>query len=194
MAENFAVVAGIDEVGRGPLAGPVCVAAVVLDPKKIPEGLNDSKKLSARRRDALYANILRDALAVSVALSPPDEIDRLNILGATLVSMERAARMLALAPDFALIDGRVLPKNLPCPGRPVIGGDAKSFSIAAASIVAKVFRDRLMVRLDALAPGYGFAAHAGYPTLAHRNALEKLGPSPFHRRSFAPVAKFFKPD
>lgn len=194
MAENFAVVAGIDEVGRGPLAGPVCVAAVVLDPKKIPEGLNDSKKLSARRRDALYANILRDALAVSVALSPPDEIDRLNILGATLVSMERAARMLALAPDFALIDGRVLPKNLPCPGRAVIGGDAKSFSIAAASIVAKVFRDSLMVQLDALAPGYGFAAHAGYPTAAHRNALEKLGPSPFHRRSFGPVAKFFRPD
>lgn len=184
-------VAGIDEVGRGPLAGPVCVAAVVLDPASIPQGLDDSKRLSAKRRQILYAEILRDAVAVAVALSPAEEIDRLNIRGATLMSMARAARRLAVAPGFALIDGRDIPKNLPCPAQAVIGGDGKSLSIAAASIVAKVFRDSLMARLDARAPGYGFAVHAGYPTAAHRNALERLGPSPFHRRSFGPVARFF---
>ena len=179
-------VAGIDEVGRGPLAGPVCVAAVILDRDNLPQGLDDSKKLAASQREALYEEICARALAVSVTFAPAAEVDLLNIRGATLACMTRAAQALALKPMFALIDGRDLPA-LPCPGRAVIDGDATSFSIAAASIVAKVSRDRLMARLDALHPGYGFASHAGYPTEAHRAALQALGPCREHRRSFAPV-------
>jgi ribonuclease HII len=179
-------VAGIDEVGRGPLAGPVCVAAVILDADNPLEGLDDSKKLSQQRREALYEEILLRALAVSVTLAPAAEIDALNIRGATLACMSRAARGLAVAPRFALVDGRDLPA-LPCPARAVIKGDGISMSIAAASIVAKVTRDRLMARLDALHPGYGFASHAGYPTPAHFEALTTLGPCPDHRRSYAPV-------
>jgi ribonuclease HII len=179
-------VAGVDEVGRGPLAGPVCVAAVILDAADLVQGLDDSKKLTARRRETLYEEILARALAVSVTLAPAAEIDALNIRGATLACMSRAARGLAIAPRFVLVDGRDLPV-LPCPGRAVIDGDATSLSIAAASIVAKVTRDRLMARLDALHPGYGFCDHAGYATLAHRTALMALGPCPEHRRSYAPV-------
>jgi ribonuclease HII len=186
IAQGLGPIAGIDEVGRGPLAGPVCVAAVILDPQNLPQGLDDSKKLSARRRETLYDDIFSRALAISVTLSPAAEIDALNIRGATLACMSRAARGLAVAPGFALVDGRDLP-TLPCPGRAVIKGDAKSLSIAAASIVAKVTRDRLMVRLDRLFPGYGFAIHAGYPTPAHRAALKALGPCREHRRSYAPV-------
>jgi ribonuclease HII len=183
-------VAGIDEVGRGPLAGPVCVAAVILDPADLPRGLDDSKKLAAPRREALYEEICARALAVSVTLAPAAEIDALNIRGATLACMTRAARGLSVAPRFALVDGRDLPV-LPCPGRAVIKGDATSLSIAAASIVAKVSRDRLMTRLDALHPGYGFAVHAGYPTQAHRKALSALGPCREHRRSFGPMRESF---
>ncbi len=186
IAQGMGPVAGIDEVGRGPLAGPVCVAAVILDPADLPDGLDDSKKLSARRREVLFEEICARAVAVSAALAPAGEIDSLNIRGATLACMSRAARGLSLSPRFALVDGRDLPA-LPCAGRAVIAGDATSLSIAAASIVAKVTRDRLMARLDALHPGYGFAVHAGYPTAAHRAALQSLGPCPEHRRSYAPV-------
>ena len=186
IAQGLWPVAGIDEVGRGPLAGPVCVAAVILDRDNLPHGIDDSKKLSAARRAALYEEICARALAVSVALAPAAEIDALNIRGATLASMTRAARALAIAPRFVLVDGRDLP-SLYCPGRAVIKGDATSLSIAAASIVAKVTRDRLMARLDGLHPGYGFAGHAGYPTAAHRAALKASGPCPEHRRSYAPV-------
>ncbi|MDI9849147.1 ribonuclease HII [Rhodoblastus sp. 17X3] len=186
IAQGLWPVAGIDEVGRGPLAGPVCVAAVILDADNPPEGLDDSKKLSPLRRETLYEEILSRALAVSVTLAPAAEIDALNIRGATLACMGRAARGLSVAPRFALVDGRDLPP-LPCPGRAIIKGDATSLSIAAASIVAKVTRDRLMARLDARHPGYGFANHAGYPTPAHRAALTALGPCREHRRSYAPV-------
>jgi ribonuclease HII len=186
IAQGVWPIAGVDEVGRGPLAGPVCVAAVILDPGNLPQGLDDSKKLSASRREALSVEIFARALAVSVALAPAAEIDAVNIRRATLKAMARAARALAVAPQFVLVDGRDLPE-LSCPGRAVIKGDASSLSIAAASIVAKVARDQLMARLDRLHPGYGFADHAGYPTAAHRAALQQLGPCREHRRSYAPV-------
>jgi ribonuclease HII len=162
------------------------VAAVILDRDNLPRGLDDSKKLTAKRRDALAEEIYASALAVSVALAPAAEVDALNIRGATLAAMARAARALALAPVFALIDGRDAP-DLGCPARAVIAGDALSMSVAAASIVAKVARDRLMARLDRLYPVYGFAGHAGYGTPAHLAALRAHGPCPEHRRSFAPV-------
>jgi ribonuclease HII len=186
IADGIWPVAGIDEVGRGPLAGPVCVAAIILDRDNLPREINDSKKLSAARRERLYDEICARALSVSLAFAPAAEIDRVNIRRATLACMTQAARGLAVAPHFALVDGRDLP-NLPCPGRAVIKGDAASLSIAAASIVAKVARDRLMARLDALHPGYGFGVHAGYPTPAHLDALRRLGPCREHRRSYAPV-------
>ena len=186
-ASGHALVAGVDEAGRGPLAGPVACAAVILDPEHIPPGLDDSKKLGEARRDALFDLIMARALAVSVTLGPAAEIDRLNIRAATLAAMARALRGLALAPAFALIDGRDIPPGLPCPAAAVIGGDAKCCSIAAASIIAKVTRDRLMRRLDAHAPGYGFARHAGYGVRHHRLAIESLGASPWHRMSFRPL-------
>jgi len=186
IAQGLWPVAGIDEVGRGPLAGPVCVAAVILDCDNLPQGLDDSKKLSAKRRAALAEAIYDSALAVSVVMAPAAEVDAFNIRGATLKAMARAARALALPPAFALIDGRDAPRLI-CPARALIGGDALSMSIAAASIVAKVARDRLMARLDRIYPVYGFAAHAGYGTAAHLAALRRHGPCPEHRRSFAPV-------
>jgi ribonuclease HII len=186
IAQGLWPVAGLDEVGRGPLAGPVCVAAVILDCDNLPQGLDDSKRLNPKRRAALAEEIYASALAVSVVMAPAAEVDALNIRGATLTAMTRAALALALKPAFALIDGRDAPP-LVCPARALINGDAISMSIAAASIVAKVTRDRLMARLDRLYPVYGFAAHAGYPTAAHRAALRQHGPCPEHRRSFAPV-------
>ena len=177
-------VAGIDEAGRGPLAGPVVAAAVILDPADLPEGLDDSKKLSAAQREAAYAAIMRQARAVAVALAPHDLIDRLNIRAATLHAMRQACAALAIAPSHALIDGRDVPAGLCCPATALIGGDGLSLSIAAASIVAKVTRDRLMARLDAECPHWGFARHMGYPTKAHREAIERHGASPFHRLSF----------
>jgi ribonuclease HII len=186
IAQNLWPVAGIDEVGRGPLAGPVCVAAVILDRDNLPQGLDDSKKLNPKRRAALAEEIYASALAVSIAMAPAAEVDALNIRGATLAAMARAAQALALPPAFALIDGRDAPELI-CPARAVVGGDAVSMSIAAASIVAKVARDRLMARLDLLYPVYGFARHAGYGTKAHLEALRRHGPCPEHRRSFAPV-------
>ncbi|MCW2317881.1 ribonuclease HII [Rhodoblastus acidophilus] len=186
IAQGLWPIAGVDEVGRGPLAGPVCVAAVILDRDNLPQGLDDSKKLTARRRAALAEEIYASALAISVVMAPAAEVDALNIRGATLAAMARAAAALNLRPAFALIDGRDAPPLI-CPARAVIAGDALSMSIAAASIVAKVARDRLMTRLDRLYPVYGFAGHAGYGTPAHLAALRQHGPCPEHRRSFAPV-------
>jgi ribonuclease HII len=184
-----AFVAGVDEAGRGPLAGPVVVAAVVLDPSRPIDGLNDSKKLSEARRERLYPLILERALAHCVVIIEPEEIDRLNIFQATMAGMSRAVAGLALTATEALIDGNHLPKDLPCTGRAIVGGDALEPAISAASILAKVSRDRLMVAMEAQHPGYGFAVHKGYPTPAHLAALERLGPCIQHRRSFAPVKR-----
>ncbi|MGC1548539.1 MAG: ribonuclease HII [Rhodanobacter sp.] len=182
-------IAGVDEAGRGPLAGPVVVAAVILDPAHPIVGLNDSKKLSEAKREALYPLIIEHALAHCVIAVEADEIDRLNIFQATMVGMSRAVAGLAPAAHEALIDGNKLPKDLPCPGRAIVGGDALEPAISAASILAKVTRDRLMVSLNETFPGYGFAVHKGYPTPAHLAALERLGPCIQHRRSFAPVKR-----
>lgn len=183
------LVAGVDEAGRGPLAGPVAVAAVILDLTRPVAGLNDSKKLSQARREALYPQIIECAIAWCVVLIEPEEIDRLNIFQATMVGMSRCLRGLTVAIDEALIDGNKLPKDLPCRGRAIVGGDALEPAISAASILAKVTRDRLMIQMDATHPGYGFAVHKGYPTPAHLRALQRLGPCLQHRRSFAPVRR-----
>ena len=177
-------IAGVDEVGRGPLAGPVGVAAVILDPDNIPHGLNDSKVLTAERRVALSHSILETAICVAIAFGSVAEIDEFNIRGATLRAMARAVGALAMRPDFALIDGRDVPESLACPARAILDGDAICLSIAAASIVAKVARDALMTRLGARNPEYGFATNAGYGTPAHIEALVRFGPTPHHRRSF----------
>ena len=185
LSSGFKWIAGVDEVGRGPLAGPVVAAAVILDPDHLPSGLNDSKTLSAARRDALYLEIMRHA-HVAVASVPASVIDRINIRQATLLAMTRAVNALAVQPDHVLVDGRDVPV-LPCAGEALIGGDGKSLSIAAASIIAKVTRDRLMERLSEHDPRYGFAAHAGYGTAMHLAALVQYGPGPDHRLSFAPL-------
>ena len=177
-------VAGVDEVGRGPLAGPVGVAAVILDPEDLPGGVDDSKALTAKRREELNGVIFAKAVAVSIAFASAAEIDAYNIRVATLRAMARALAALAIRPCFALIDGRDVPPGLICPAAPLIQGDARSLSIAAASIVAKVARDALMARMDGFFPGYGFAAHVGYGTDKHQKALARLGPSPLHRCSF----------
>ena len=179
-------IAGVDEVGRGPLAGPVVAAAVILNPDDIPDGLNDSKKLTAKRRDALEA-ALRDRAEIAVAEASVAEIDALNILRASHLAMERAVAALNPAPDFLLIDGNLIPRGLHIPAQAVVKGDAKSVSIAAASIIAKNWRDRLMVDLGQQHPGYGWEANAGYPTKQHREALQNLGVTPHHRVSFKPV-------
>jgi ribonuclease HII len=181
-----APVAGVDEAGRGPLAGPVVAAAVILDPARIPPGLDDSKRLTARARDRLFAALL-DGARVSVAQASVEEIDRLNILRASHLAMRRALQGLAWPPAHALIDGNLVPEDLPCPATAVVGGDARCLSIAAASIVAKVTRDRGMVALAQQFPGYGWDRNMGYPTADHRAALICLGVTPHHRRSFAPV-------
>lgn len=181
-----ALVAGVDEVGRGPLCGAVVTAAVILDPDKPILGLNDSKKLSLARREALFDEIQEKALAWCVARAEVAEIDRLNILHATMLAMQRAVEGLQVQPRLALIDGNRCPK-LAVPSSPVVKGDSQVPAIAAASILAKVTRDREMQVLDALYPGYGLAGHKGYPTAEHLDALRRLGPTPIHRRSFAPV-------
>ncbi|OIQ04710.1 MAG: ribonuclease HII [Rhodobacteraceae bacterium CG2_30_10_405] len=180
------VVVGVDEVGRGPLAGPVTAAAVRLRPGRIPPGLNDSKKLTARQREALYDLLMAEA-QVCVAHASVEEIDTLNILRASHLAMQRALAGLPEAADFALIDGNLIPRGLTCPAQAIIGGDARCLSIAAASIVAKVTRDRLMVDLAQQHPGYGWEHNAGYPTKQHLAALLNLGVTPWHRRSFRPV-------
>ncbi|GAB6039889.1 ribonuclease HII [Endothiovibrio diazotrophicus] len=182
------LIAGVDEVGRGPLAGPVVTAAVILDPERPIEGLADSKKLSEKRREALAEVIRERALAWSLGRAEVEEIDRLNILQATLLAMQRAVAALDPAPEHVLVDGNRCPR-LACTVEAVVGGDGSVAAISAASILAKVARDREMAVLDARYPGYGLAGHKGYPTKAHREALTRLGVTPIHRRSFGPVAR-----
>lgn len=185
--ENGALyIAGVDEVGRGPLAGPVIAAAVRLNPDAIPDGLNDSKALSAAKRDALSA-LIHETADVCIAEASVAEIDDINILHASMLAMERAVAGLAQKADHALIDGNRVPKALVEIGQPIVKGDARALSIAAASIVAKVWRDRLMVDLAQQHPGYGWERNAGYPTKEHQSALRKLGVTPHHRRSFKPI-------
>jgi ribonuclease HII len=179
-------IAGVDEVGRGPLAGPVVAAAVVLKPGHIPLGLNDSKALTQKRREALYDAILAQA-DVAIAQATVAEIDTHNILRASHIAMLRAVAGLQVAPDHLLIDGNLLPQGLTQSAQAIVKGDARSLSIAAASIVAKVWRDRHMVDLAQQFPGYGWDGNAGYPTAAHKSALIRLGVTPHHRRSFKPV-------
>jgi ribonuclease HII len=181
-------VAGTDEAGRGPLAGPVVAAAVVLDPDNIPDGLHDSKQLSAAKREMLFARIMETAF-VSVASSSSRRIDTIDIRKASLDAMRRAVAGLEVAPRLVLTDGRDVPPGLACEGRAVIKGDALSVSISAASIVAKVMRDRMMARAEETYPGYGFAVHAGYATQVHRTAIESIGPCRLHRMSFRPLRK-----
>ena len=181
-------VCGVDEVGRGPLAGPVVAAAVVLDPARPIHGLADSKTLSERRRELLYAEVCEKALAWSLGRAEVAEIDAINILQASLLAMQRAVSGLAVSPQHALVDGNRLPK-LPCRARAIVGGDASEPCISAASIIAKVTRDREMVALDARYPGYGLAQHKGYPTKRHLAALALLGVSEIHRRTFGPVRR-----
>ncbi|AIR89787.1 ribonuclease HII [Pseudomonas cremoricolorata] len=180
------LVAGVDEVGRGPLCGDVVTAAVILDPQRPILGLNDSKKLTQAKREALFDEICEKALSFCIARAEVAEIDRLNILHATMLAMQRAVEGLHVTPRLALIDGNRCP-TLSVPAAPVVQGDSKVPAIAAASILAKVTRDREMSALEALYPGYGIGAHKGYPTPVHLEALARLGPTPIHRRSFAPV-------
>ncbi|MBI5833708.1 MAG: ribonuclease HII [Armatimonadetes bacterium] len=187
IADGLHIVAGIDEAGRGPLAGPVVAAAVVLPPGLVIPGLTDSKKLDAAARDRLFDVIGESAQAVGVGRCEADEIDQLNILRATLTAMRRALDSLGLAVDAVLIDGNQRLPGLACHQVTLVKGDSRSMSIAAASIVAKVTRDREMCRLDTSYPGYGFAGHKGYPAPSHLAALSELGPCPVHRRSFGPV-------
>jgi ribonuclease HII len=190
-SQGFPCIAGVDEVGRGPLAGPVTAAAVILDPARIPAGLNDSKKLTAARRIALAGEIHATA-QVCIAHASVEEIDDLNILRASHLAMIRA--LAGLNPDHALIDGNLLPRGLLCPATAIVKGDALSLSIAAASIVAKCCRDAIMVDLAQQHPGYGWETNVGYPTQTHMAALLNLGVTPHHRRSFAPVHKMLYQD
>ena len=188
IAAGHACVAGVDEAGRGPLAGPVTAAAVRLNPSRIPLGLNDSKQLSAARRVSLAAQLMEWA-DVGVGHASVEEIDQINILRASHLAMMRAIAGLAQVPAMVLIDGNQLPRGLDIPARAIVKGDATCLSIAAASIVAKVMRDRIMVDLAQQHPGYGWDRNAGYPTAEHREALLRLGPTAHHRRSFGPVHK-----
>jgi ribonuclease HII len=190
MSEHL--VCGVDEVGRGPLAGAVVAAAVILDPARPIEGLADSKKLTERRREQLFLEIREKALAWALGRAEVEEIDRINILQASLLAMRRAIEDLPIAPLHALIDGNRIPWGLVCSARAIVGGDDSEPAIAAASILAKVARDREMVELDALYPGYGLARHKGYPTKAHIEALRIQGVSVIHRRSFAPVRRLLE--
>lgn len=176
-------VCGCDEAGRGPLAGPVAAAAVVLAPGTEISGLDDSKKLSARRREALFCEITEKAVAYSVALASVYEIEKYNILNSALLAMDRAVQTLCVSPSLALVDGNTV-RGLSIPARAVVGGDGICPSVAAASVLAKVTRDRIMEHFDKLYPGYGFSAHKGYGTKAHYAAITQLGPTPLHRMSF----------
>lgn len=184
-------ICGVDEAGRGPLAGPVVAAAVILDPARPIDGLADSKVLTAERREALAICIRRDAIAFAVGVAEVAEIDSVNILQATWLAMRRAVIALRPAAEFALVDGNLLPP-LPIGARAIIGGDALEPAISAASIIAKTYRDALMARLDAIHPGYGFAEHMGYSTPRHLERLRALGPCAVHRRSFAPVRELLE--
>jgi len=190
-ADADTIVAGVDEAGRGPLAGPVVAAAVVLSASYSIDGLADSKTLSAVRRETLAAQVRAHAAGWALGMASVEEIDRLNILQATLLAMQRAVQGLVITPDLVLVDGNHAPR-LSCPVRTVVRGDALIKSISAASILAKVARDAILQHLDGEYPGYGFAIHKGYPTAAHQRALEALGPSPVHRRSFGPVRRLLE--
>ncbi len=183
---GYARIVGVDEVGRGPLAGPVVAAAVWLDPAAIPEGLNDSKALTAKRREALY-DVILNAADVSIASCSVEEIDEINILQASLRAMERAVAGLSTKADYVLVDGNKVPPAFGLDAEAIVKGDARSLSISAASIVAKIWRDRLMVDLAQQYPGYGWEKNAGYGTKIHMEGLRNLGVTPFHRRSFKPV-------
>ena len=201
IAEGLGPVCGVDEAGRGPWAGPVVAGAAILDPATLPDslrqGLDDSKKLSAKKRDILFDRLksaeANGAAWIGIGDASSDEIDRLNILQATFLAMDRAVKGLATCPAHALVDGNCVPP-LDCPATTIIKGDQKSLSIAAASIVAKVTRDRFMNALSDRFPGYGFERHAGYGTVIHREALERLGVTPHHRKSFAPIHKILCSD
>jgi len=190
------LVAGVDEAGRGPWAGPVVAGAAILNPQTLPQdlmdGLDDSKKLKADKRESLLVRLEETDAILGVGVATVDEIDAVNILQATMLAMGRALSDLGTVPDFALIDGNRVPKNLPCPAEAVVKGDGLSLSIAAASIVAKVMRDRMMTKLDARHPGYGWASNAGYGTKAHQEGLKTLGVTSEHRKSFAPIRKILE--
>ncbi|MAN74564.1 MAG: ribonuclease HII [Henriciella sp.] len=183
------MICGVDEAGRGPWAGPVTAGAVILDPAQPIEGLTDSKKLNEAHREALYPEIRAKAVTFGIGWASPAEIDRLNIREATFLAMTRAIAIMGLVPGEIIIDGNCMPKHLPCPGRAIVKGDLTEPAISAASILAKVARDRAMVELCHRYPGYGFSQHKGYGTPGHSNALQELGPCGCHRRSFAPVAR-----
>lgn len=186
------MIAGVDEAGRGPLAGPVVAAAVVLAPERAPKGLADSKRLSPSRRAELALRIRERAMAWALGQASAAEIDRLNVLEATMLAMRRALEGLAasrIVPELAIVDGNRCPRGLPFPARAVVRGDARVAAVSAASILAKVYRDREMVRLDRRWPQFGFADHKGYPTAAHVDRMRRYGPSPVHRRTFAPVRR-----
>lgn len=182
------VICGVDEAGRGPWAGPVVAGAVILDPTHIPEGLNDSKKLTKARREAAFVDIQKMA-QVGVGIASVEEIDAVNILQATYLAMCRAVADLPIPPTYALIDGNRIPPDMPCPAEAIVKGDGRSLSIAAASIIAKVTRDRIMVTLSQQFPGYGWEQNAGYGVKAHSEALKRLGVTPHHRVSFKPIHK-----
>ncbi len=182
--EGYALLCGVDEAGRGPLAGPVFAAAVILRPDAVPEGLNDSKKLSEKKREALFDEICEKALAFGIASASVEEIEEINILQATFLAMRRAVEMLSVTPDLALIDGNRTPSGITVPTRTLIKGDALSASVGAASILAKVSRDRVMMELDKTYPQYAFAKHKGYGTALHYERLVEHGLSPAHRPSF----------
>lgn len=186
LAQGYNRIAGVDEVGRGPLAGPVTAAAVVLDPQNIPDGLNDSKKLTAKARARLY-DLLLETADVSIAHASVAEIDQINILRASHLAMMRALSRLRRPADYALIDGNMLPRDLTLPAEAVVKGDSRVTSIAAASIAAKICRDHVMLSLAQQHPGYGWETNAGYGTKSHITALQNLGVTPHHRRSFKPV-------
>jgi len=186
------LLAGTDEAGRGPLAGEVVAAAVILDPKNPIAGLADSKKLSEKRREALFVEIKEKALAYSVASASIDEIDNINILHASMLAMSRAVSTLSIAPEHVLVDGNRIPPNLPCSAEAVVKGDARQAAISAASILAKVTRDRAIVEAAEIYPEYGFEKHKGYPTAQHLEAIRLHGITPIHRRSFGPVKKILE--
>ncbi|ETK40128.1 ribonuclease HII [Pseudomonas fluorescens] len=191
VAQAHELVAGVDEVGRGPLCGAVVTAAVILDPNRPILGLNDSKKLTEARREKLYDEICEKALSWHIARAEVEEIDELNILHATMLAMQRAVEGLHITPKMAMIDGNRCPK-LTMPSEAVVKGDSKVPAIAAASILAKVSRDREMAAFELIYPGYGIGGHKGYPTPVHLEALARLGPTPIHRRSFAPVRQAYE--
>ncbi|WP_219271873.1 ribonuclease HII [Pseudomonas sp. Xaverov 83] len=191
VADALDLVAGVDEVGRGPLCGAVVTAAVILDPNRPILGLNDSKKLTEARREKLYDEICEKALSWHIARAEVEEIDELNILHATMLAMQRAIEGLHIAPKMAMIDGNRCPK-LTMPAEAVVKGDSKVPAIAAASILAKVSRDREMAAFELIYPGYGIGGHKGYPTPVHLEALARLGPTPIHRLSFAPVRQAYE--